>query len=138
MDRIDFDGAPSYIKVKEITDHMQIRQRKPALENPAILRLTGDPLGEQDAANLRQKIYELIGSGVTNVVLDFHAVKHINSAGLGGLISSKTTLCKAGGDLRIAAINQHVRKVLTITRLSEILEDHPTVEQALASFRPKK
>jgi len=117
---------------------MQIRQRKPVPENPAILRLTGDPLGEQDAARLRQKIYELIGSGVTNVVLDFHAVKHINSAGLGGLISSKTTLCKAGGDLRIAAINQHVRKVLTITRLSEILEDHPTVEQALASFSRKK
>ncbi|HUL44621.1 MAG TPA: STAS domain-containing protein [Bacteroidota bacterium] len=117
---------------------MQIHQSKPKPHNPAILQLTGDPLGEQDAQSLRKKIYELIGNGVINVVLDFQAVKHINSAGLGGLISSKTTLCKAGGDLRIAAINLHVRKVLTITRLSEILEDHPTVELAVASFSRKK
>ncbi len=102
---------------------------------PVILRLHGDPLGEKDAFVLRQKVYELIERGTNNIVLDFHDVKHINSAGLGGLISSMTTLSKAEGGLRVACVNEHVLKVFSITRLAEIFQMYPTVEEACASFK---
>lgn len=108
-------------------------QRKTG-SDPVVLSLKGDPLGEQDAFALRQKVYGLIENGVVHVILDLGQVRHINSAGLGGLISSMISLRKMGGDIRMACIGKHVQNVLTITHLSEVFYTHETVEQAIAGF----
>lgn len=112
---------------------MQIQRKTES--DPVILSLKGDPLGERDAFILRQKVYGLIENGVVHVVLDLRQVKHINSAGLGGLISSMITLRKAGGDIRIARIGKNVQSVFSITHLSEVFNTHETVEQALEGFK---
>jgi anti-sigma B factor antagonist len=108
-------------------------QRKTS-SDPVVLSLRGDPLGEKDAFTLRQKVYELIENGVVHVILDLEQVRHINSAGLGGIISSMISLRKAGGDILITRIGNNVRSVFSITHLSDVFSTFETVEQAQRSF----
>jgi anti-sigma B factor antagonist len=131
---IDFHGGGAYIG--SIIFGVSVQIRRTSGSDPVVLSLKGDPLGERDAFTLRQKVYELIENGVVHVILDLKQVKHINSAGLGGLISSMVTLRKAGGDVLIAQIGKNVESVFTITHLSEVFSTFDTVEQAQRSFKP--
>ena len=99
---------------------------------PAILDLKGDPLGEGDAAQLKAKVYALIETGVKHVVLNLRQVKHINSAGLGGLVCVMTALRKQGGDIYLAETQVNVSKILSITQLNRIMEMYNTVDEAVA------
>ena len=101
----------------------------------AILKLIGDPLGEQDAKTLRKKIHDLGKENIRHVVIDMSGVKHINSAGLGGLIAAMFTMLKAKGDLRFACIGTHVDKIFKVTHLDEVLVTDATIEDSLKNYR---
>ena len=101
----------------------------------AILKLIGDPLGEPDAKILCNKIHELEKDAIRHVILDMSCVKHINSAGLGGLVATMFTMLKANGDVRFACIGNNVRNIFNITRLNEIFVTDKSVEAALENYR---
>jgi anti-sigma B factor antagonist len=66
---------------------------------------------------LRQAVDELVGTG-------------IDSSGLGALIGGLKSARLAGGDLRIAAATEPVKRVLKLTNLDRVLRDHPSPEAA--------
>jgi anti-anti-sigma factor len=99
----------------------------------AILSLVGDPLGEPDAMLLRKKISTIINDHVHHVVIDLGGVRHINSAGLGGLISAMCTMLRVGGAVFFANANQHVAETFKITHLDQVFNTFPTVDDALKS-----
>jgi anti-sigma B factor antagonist len=102
--------------------------------NIAVLSLVGDPLGEPDAQLLRQNISHLVEDKIGHVIIDLKQVKHINSAGLGGLISAMFTMLRAGGGLSFAAPGLHVQETFRITNLDKIFNTYPSVEEALKHF----
>jgi anti-sigma B factor antagonist len=102
---------------------------------PAILDLKGDPLGEDDALQLKQKVYSLIQDGVRHVILNLKDVRHINSAGLGGLVCVMTALRKVGGDVFLAQTGANVSRILSITQLNKIFESYNTVEDAVGRLK---
>jgi anti-sigma B factor antagonist len=102
--------------------------------NIAVLSLVGDPLGEPDAQLLRKTIGTLVEEKIGHVIIDLRQVKHINSAGLGGLISSMFTMLRAGGGLSFAAPGFHVQETFRITNLDKIFNTYPSVEEALKNF----
>lgn len=102
---------------------------------PAVLDLKGDPLGEDDALKLKQKVYSLIEEGVRHIILNLKDVRHINSAGIGGLVCAMTALRKVGGDVFLAQTGTNVSRILTITQLNKIFESYNTVEDAVGRFR---
>jgi len=67
-------------------------------------------------------------------VIDLSKVGFVNSSGLGILISGLTTMRNGGGDLKLASISSKVEGLLSITKLNQIFEQHPSVEEALNSF----
>ena len=101
----------------------------------AILKLIGDPLGEEDARRLRDKIYDLKKAEIRHVIFDMSSVSHINSAGLGGLIGAMFSMLKARGDVRFACIGDNVAKILKMTRLDEVFNPDKSVEEALKNYR---
>ena len=101
----------------------------------AILGLVGDPLGEPDAIQLRHKINEILQSQIKHVVLDLSGVKHINSAGLGGLIASMFTMLKAKGGITFACPGKNVKEIFRITNLDKVFTTYETVEEALKNYR---
>jgi anti-sigma B factor antagonist len=112
---------------------MQIREQ--SLDGHAVLDLSGDPLGENDAVTLKEKVYSLIDGGVKHVILNLQDVRHINSAGLGGMVCAMTALRRVGGDVYLASPQPNVTKILAITQLNRIIESYPSIADAVARVK---
>ena len=82
------------------------------------------------APALREKLRELVESGSRRIVVDLSVTEFIDSSGLGALISGLKAARQAGGDLRIAAPTEQVRRVLTLTKLDRVLTAHESAEAA--------
>lgn len=82
------------------------------------------------APRLRQAVDALIDDGAVRVVLDLSETQFIDSSGLGAIIGALKAARIAGGDLRIAAVTDPVRRVLKLTNLDRVLREHETPESA--------
>jgi anti-sigma B factor antagonist len=100
-----------------------------------VLSLSDKIIGASDSALLNDKIHELVDSHAKKVVLDLSGVQWINSSGIGTLISGMTALHNAGGHLKLAAVPDKIKSILTITKLTTVLEIFPTVTDAITSFK---
>jgi anti-sigma B factor antagonist len=89
--------------------------------------------GEVDlytAPRLKEELAGLAGGGRARVTVDLGGVEFLDSTGLGVLISGLKRCRQAGGDLRLAAPREPVRKVLSITGLDRVFPIHDTVDDA--------
>lgn len=100
----------------------------------AVIEFEGKVIGGPDAVSLNEKLHELINVNKVNVVFDLGKVKFMNSSGLGMLISSLSTLRKAGGDLRIANHSEKIKELLDITQLAAVFKQFNSVDEAEISF----
>jgi len=100
----------------------------------AVIEFEGKVIGGPDAVSLNEKLHELINVNKVNVVFDLGKVKFMNSSGLGMLISSLSTLRKAGGDLRIANHSEKIKELLEITQLAAVFKQFNSVDEAEISF----
>ena len=101
----------------------------------AIIELSGNLVGGENAELFRKKLYELIEQKKKNIVMDMTNVKMVNSTGIGILISGFTTLKNAGGDLKLTHISDNVKGVLSITKLNQVFHVYSNVDEALESFK---
>jgi anti-sigma B factor antagonist len=99
-----------------------------------ILEPKGKILGGPDATLLKDQLQALIDAGKTKVVIDLAEVDYMNSTGLGILISTLTTLRRAGGELKLANVTEKIQSLLTITKLVTVFDDFETVDDAVLAF----
>jgi len=83
---------------------------------------------------LHESIRCLAGEGKTQILLDLAWVKHIDSVGLGELISSHVTLDHKGGALKLMHMTESVQQLMTITKLLTVFDVYDDEPEALASF----
>jgi anti-sigma B factor antagonist len=83
---------------------------------------------------LRETIKNLAGGAPLLIVLDLGETSYIDSAGLGELVSSYTSITSTGGRLALAALQKRVVDLLKITKLLTVFEVFDTVEQAVAGL----
>ena len=91
-------------------------------------------LGEGTDA-VRSIIRQLVDQGYRHLLLNLRDVRHIDSAGIGELMSCYTTVSNQGGQLKLMNLSKNVQNLLQITRLYtifEVVDDEPT---AIASFQ---
>lgn len=108
--------------------------RRAASGGVAILDLTDDLLHGEQNVLLKQTIRALVEQDVKKIVLNFAGVTKIDSTGLGELVSGFATVNKAGGDLKLLNLNDHVSEIMTITRLLTLFEVFNDEIEAVASF----
>lgn len=106
----------------------QFEQR--TLESGVLVIAPAGRLNMVAAPTLRHKLHALVEAGHKHVVVDLSRTDMIDSSGLGALVSGLKAARQAGGDLRIAAPNSQVTKVLELTNLNRVLAVHPTAECA--------
>jgi anti-anti-sigma factor len=75
-----------------------------------------------------------IEQGATNLVLDMSRVDFMSSAGLRLMLQVVKVLRGRGGDLRLAAAQPPVAKMLEVCGFDCLLEVFPSVEAAVDSF----
>jgi anti-sigma B factor antagonist len=114
---------------------MQIHQRSNG--DVTIIDLNGKmTLGEGDEL-LRDKVNSLIQQGQKKLVLNLANVPYIDSAGLGEIVRTYTTVSRQGGALKLLSLTKRITDLLAITKLLTIFETFDTEAEAVASFGAK-
>ena len=111
--------------------NLYINERR--IENVTILDLKGRER-IRSAMSLHESIRCLAGEGKIQVILDLASVKHIDSGGLGELVSSHVTLDEKGGGLKLMHMTESVHELLTVTKLLPVFDVYDDEPEALASF----
>lgn len=99
-----------------------------------VLKLSGRLTLEEEIGQVRNKMKSLLAEGKNQILLDLGEVSHVDSAGLGTLISGLTSVQNLGGRLKLANPTAKWRELLSITKLDTIFEIFDDVESGLASF----
>jgi anti-sigma B factor antagonist len=111
---------------------MQIEERSAG--DVTVLDLKGKmTLGEGDEL-LRDKINSLIQQGRRKVVLNLEYVPYIDSAGLGEIVRTYTTISRQGGSLKLLNLTKRITDLLSITKLLTVFDTYDSEADAVRSF----
>jgi len=111
---------------------MQIEER--ATGDVTILDLKGKmTLGEGDIL-LRDKVNSLALQGKKQIVLNLANVPYLDSAGLGEIVRTYTTMSRQGGSLKLLSLTKRITDLLSITKLLTVFETYEKETDAVRSF----
>jgi len=111
---------------------MQIEERK--IGDVVVLDLKGKVmLGEGDEL-LKDKVHALVNQGQKKIVLNLAEVPYIDSAGLGEIVRTFTTVSRQGGSLKLLNLTKRITDLLSITKLLTVFDTFDTESEAVNSF----
>ena len=111
---------------------MQIEERK--VGDVVVLDLKGRVmLGEGDEL-LKDKVNSLLSQGNKKIVLNLAEVPYIDSAGLGEIVRTYTTVSRQGGSLKLLNLTKRITDLLAITKLLTVFETFDSETDAVRSF----
>ncbi len=111
---------------------MQIEERN--VGDVKVLDLKGKvTLGEGDEL-LKDKVNSLINQGHKKIVLNLAEVPYIDSAGLGEIVRTYTTVSRQGGSLKLLNLTKRITDLLAITKLLTVFETFDSENDAIRSF----
>jgi anti-sigma B factor antagonist len=111
---------------------MQIEER--VVGDVTILDLKGKiTLGDGDEA-LRDRVNSLALQNRLRIILNLEDVPYIDSAGLGVVVRTYTTISRQGGQLKLVNLTKRITDLLSITKLLTVFETFDTEAEALQSF----
>jgi anti-sigma B factor antagonist len=109
--------------------HISIEQRA----HVTVVSVAGS-IDALTADSLDDALDEQVSSGRTRLVAALSGVDYTSSAGLRVLLTTLKAARRRGGDLRIAELQDQVRRVLELSGFTGILKCYPDVQAAVASF----
>src|SRR3954469_11222856 len=113
---------------------MHIEER--AVGDVMVLDLKGRvTLGQGDEL-LKDKINSLVNQGYKKLVLNLSEVPYIDSAGLGEIVRTYTTISRQGGSLKLLNLTKRITDLLSITKLLTVFETYDSGAAAARSFPP--
>ena len=111
---------------------MEIAER--VIGDVTLLDLKGKmTLGEGDEL-LKDKVNSLLGEGRKKLVLNLEGVPYIDSAGLGEIVRTYTTVNRHGGNLKLLNLTKRIEDLLSITKLLTVFETYDSEADAVKSF----
>src|SRR5438270_5479395 len=115
---------------------MQIEER--AVGDVVVLDLRGKiTLGEGDEL-LKDKVNSLVNQGHKKIVLNLANVPYIDSAGLGEIVRTYTTVSRQGGSLKLLSLTKRITDLLSITKLLTVFETFDAEYESVRSFSAAK
>jgi anti-sigma B factor antagonist len=112
---------------------MQIEER--AVGDVVVLDLKGRvTLGDGDEL-LKDKVNSLINRGFKKIVLNLAEVPYVDSAGLGEIVRTYTTVSRQGGSPKLLNLTKRISDLLSITKLLTVFETFDTENEAIKSFQ---
>ena len=98
----------------------EITERKE--DGVVVLDLSGDLVFGDAPAKLRTRVRDCLRDGTTNITLDFANTGHLDSSGIGEMISALTAVNREGGRLQLMNLSERIHWLLKISKLTEIFE----------------
>ncbi len=100
-----------------------------------VLDLKGGVVLAPDGKALHEKVKQLVEQNKNKILLNVAEINHIDSTGLGEMVSGFSLVKKSGGQLKLANATDKLRRILRLTNLSSVLENYPSEAEALATFK---
>jgi anti-sigma B factor antagonist len=91
-------------------------------------------LGEGSSV-LRDTVKDLLGNGQRKILVNLGNVNYIDSSGIGELVSTHTSVCNQGGELKLLRLTKKVHDVLQIMKLYTVFQVLDDEAGAIASFK---
>ncbi len=110
---------------------MEIKDSK--IKNVTVITVEGS-LDALTAPSLAEYVSKKVSAEEINIVVDFSGVDYTSSAGLRALLGATKETRAQSGDLRLAALQPNVEKVLTISGFTSILKVFDDVDTAVSSY----
>jgi anti-sigma B factor antagonist len=79
-------------------------------------------------------VNSVISGGRVKLIVDLSAVKYTSSAGLRVLLGTVKETRSNGGDIFLYGVQSDVRKVLSLSGFTSVLEIVPDIETGLSKF----
>ena len=103
---------------------------------PVIVQLPAE-IDLVNADEVRGILLGAASPGVGVVIADLANTTFCDSAGFRALVAARQKLAEAAADLRLAAVHQHVRRIMEITGLDQVMTPFPSVRSAAAADAPR-
>lgn len=111
---------------------MEIQER--TVQGVVVLDLTGKlTIGEGDEL-LKERIGNLVQQGHRQLLLNLEGVPYVDSAGLGEIVRTYTTVSRQGGKLKLVNLTKRITDLLAITKLLTVFETYESEDEAVKSF----
>lgn len=112
---------------------MEIVER--TVNDVTVLDLKGKmTLGEGDEL-LKDKINSLLAAGKKKLLLNLEGVPYIDSAGLGEVVRTYTTVSRQGGSLKLLNLTKRIEDLLSITKLLTVFDTFDSEAEAVTSYK---
>ncbi len=112
---------------------MEIVER--TVSDVTVLDLKGKmTLGEGDEL-LKDKINSLLAAGKKKLLLNLESVPYIDSAGLGEVVRTYTTVSRQGGSLKLLNLTKRIEDLLSITKLLTVFDTFDSEAEAIQSYK---
>ena len=112
---------------------MQIEER--IVGEVTVLDLKGKmTLGEGDEL-LKDRINSLLAAGKKKLLLNLESVPYIDSAGLGEVVRTYTTVSRQGGSLKLLNLTKRIEDLLSITKLLTVFDTFDSEAEAIKSYK---
>lgn len=92
------------------------------VDEKLVVEVEGDLIGDQNGIDLLKVVEEEIAKGYCNVLVDFSAVRYMNSTGLGVLITLYAKIKREGGSLKVIGASEQIVRLFQITQLDQVFE----------------
>jgi anti-sigma B factor antagonist len=88
-------------------------------ETPGTVILSGE-IDFSVTPKVREKLLEVIESGVPEIVLDLSGLSYVDSSGLALFIEARRMLAASGRTIRIEGITPQVEKLFHLTQIGDL------------------
>lgn len=99
-----------------------------------VLEMTGKITMGNACQEVEWTTKKLVSESRNKLIFDITAISHVDSTGIGIIVTVAGQMRHAGGELKLAGANEHVEKLLKMTNVDQIVKLHPTAGAAAASF----
>ena len=114
---------------------MNLKTSTRLVDGVVIVDIVGELRLGDGTGILRDVVRELAGKGYVQILLNLASVRHIDSAGVGELMSCFTSIRNQGGHLKLMNLNKNVHNLLQITKLYTVFEVEEDEAAAVKSFQ---
>jgi anti-sigma B factor antagonist len=100
-------------------------------ENYTVITIDEKKLDTTIAPDLKSEFVKLNAEGITNLILDLNNVKYTDSSGLSSILIANRLCNSSNGLLILTGLQDHVMKLINISKLESVLNILPTVEEGI-------
>jgi anti-sigma B factor antagonist len=98
----------------------------------AVLRVAGE-IDLQTAPELRERLTDLVATGVRHLIIDASGITFLDSTGLAVLVAGHDRLRAHGGSLALAGNQERIVRLLRLTGLIRLFPPYATVAEAIGA-----